>query len=176
MNAMELFEKAMLSYDDHVGSNDMFYYSLPYERDYDLCNTINIAPVSGNVIKFYQYKLEKPVIIYTDAVDTEYESLGVSDEEEFDEEFGDYEDENLESEGPAELSDEEMAALLTSDDAEVTDGTEDGVPDEVASEQGDEEVSDGVDDYDFTDFSAEEEQEPYVAPLDGDFPPVTADE
>ena len=123
--AMDLFAKNLLTYDSHVGQNDMFYYSLPYERNYELTNSIPLTQVSGNVIKFYQYRIDKPVVIFTDVVDTTAEAL----EEESDEEMAGEFDENYDGEemydedgNPRELSEEEMAALLTADsDEEVYD-------------------------------------------------------
>ena len=124
--AMDLFSKELLAYDSHVGQNDMFYYSLPSERNYELTNSIPLTPVSGNVIKFYQYRIDKPVVIFTDVVDTFAEEI----EDEFDEEMSDEFDENyteeelLDEDGsPRELSEDEMAALLTEDsgDEEVYD-------------------------------------------------------
>lgn len=116
--AMDLFSKELLAYDTHVGQNDMFYYSLPYERNYELTNSIPLTPVSGNVIKFYQYRIDKPVVIFTDVVDTTAEEL----EDEYDEEMSEEFDENYEGEelydedgNPRELSEEEMASLLTED-------------------------------------------------------------
>ena len=116
--AMSLFSKELLSYDTHVGKNDMFYYNLPYERNYALTTSIPIAPVSGNIIKFYQYRVEKPVVIFTDVVDTTAEEMAEDEEfegenDETGEEFEGELDENGE---PRELSEEEMAALLTEDE------------------------------------------------------------
>ena len=120
--AMELFSKELLTYNPHGSDHDMFYYSLPYERNYELTNSIPIAPYSGNIIKYYQYQLKKPVIIFTDVVDTEAEEI--EDTEDIDEElmaegdeFSDeeYDGEAEDFEGERELSEDEMAALLTED-------------------------------------------------------------
>ena len=118
--AMSLFSKELLSYDSHVGQNDMFYYNLPYERNYELTNTISITPVSGNVIKFYQYRMDKPVRIFTDVVDTTAKPAAAADADS--DEFSDGAegefagDEFYDEDGNLrELSEEEMAALLTSD-------------------------------------------------------------
>ena len=120
--AMNLFAKNLLNYDSHVGQTDKFYYSLPYYRDYALTNSIPIAPVSGNVIKFYEYRMDKPIIIFTDVVDTTAAPAG-GDSVGGDDESGEYgeetdsmdafydEDGNLRED----LTEEEMAALLTSD-------------------------------------------------------------
>lgn len=123
--AMDLFAKEMLAYDSHVGQNDMFYYSLPYERNYELTNSIPITPVSGNIIKFYQYRVEKPVVIFTDVVDTTAEE-NPEDTEAFDDESGEFEGEAMYDEdgNPRELSEEEMAALLTADSGEDVSGEE----------------------------------------------------
>ncbi len=150
--ALDLFSKEMLAYDSHVGHNDMFYYSLPYERNYELTNSIPIAPVSGNVIKFYQYRMDKPVIIFTDVVDTTAEEAEDVNEEEMADGFeeGLEGEEMLDENGePRELSEDEMAALLTADQPEEEAG------EEMAESYDDEEVYDKapssaapVDDYD----------------------------
>ena len=119
--AMDLFSKELLAYDSHVGKNDMFYYNLPYERNYELTNSIPITPVSGNVIKFYQYKVEKPVAIFTDVVDTTAEEIESEMDEEMSGEFDEnYSEEDMYDEdgNPRELSEDEMAALLTADSSE----------------------------------------------------------
>lgn len=147
-NAMELFAKELLTYDTHVGENDMFYYNLPYERNYDLTNTIPIANVSGNVIKFYQYQLGKPVVIFTDTVDTTYE---LSDEDDLAEGIEDAEeslDEIYDEDADTrELSDEELAALTEdgdfSEEDDYTDEEEAFTKEpstSVSEENGDEEV------------------------------------
>lgn len=69
MTPQELFTKELLTYDNTVGSHDSFYYNLPYVKDYDLCNWNPLRISSGNVIKFYQYKLDKPLILFTDPGD-----------------------------------------------------------------------------------------------------------
>ena len=136
--AMSLFSKELLAYDSHVGKNDMFYYSLPYERNYALTTSIPIAPVSGNIIKFYQYRVDKPDMIFTDVVDTTAEELDTEEEllDETDEEFeGEYDEDGE----PRELSEEEMAALLTEDSDEIYDKPPSGVAD---AEEYDDEVYD----------------------------------
>ena len=67
--AQELFAKSLLTYDKSYGSNDSFYYNLPYKKDFDLCNWNPMRMYSGNIIKFYQYRLEQPVIRFTDTDD-----------------------------------------------------------------------------------------------------------
>ena len=137
-SALDLFSKNLLTYDSHVGQNDMFYYNLPYERNYELTNSIPIAPVSGNIIKFYQYRMDKPVIIFTDVVDTTAKPVGGDSDEEFDESAEEFAgDEFYDEDGNLrELSEEEMAALLTADsdgDDEVYDKAPSGAPIENAS-------------------------------------------
>lgn len=66
MDAMELFAKGLMTYDKNYTTNDSFYYKLPYIRDYDLCNTVGVRLFSGNIVKFYQYKMDKPVVLFTD--------------------------------------------------------------------------------------------------------------
>ncbi len=148
-SAMELFSKNLLTYDSHVGQNDIFYYNLPYIRNYELTNSIPITPVSGNIIKFYQYRLDKPVRIFTDVVDTTSKPVTDTDsDEEFDEASGEFAgDEFYDEDGNLrELSEEEMAALLTSDnsptegeysDDEVYDKAPSGAPggDEFSDEE-----------------------------------------
>lgn len=62
----ELFRKMLMTFDHKYESSTVFYDNLPYIRDYDLCNWTPLRLMSGNIIKFYQYKLDKPVIIQTD--------------------------------------------------------------------------------------------------------------
>ncbi|MCH5264682.1 MAG: hypothetical protein J1F02_02200 [Lachnospiraceae bacterium] len=69
MEPQELFKKALLTYDKAYSTNDSFYYNLPYVKDFDLCNWKPLRMFSGNVIKFYQYNLAKPVILFTDTED-----------------------------------------------------------------------------------------------------------
>ena len=113
MDALQLFKKALLTYDSKARTNDMFYYSLPYERNYDLCNSIPLDPISGNVIKFYQYRLADPVVIFTDTVDTDYKQAE-PDEGEQTEDTEAVGADGFDEE-PAEMTEEEMAALLTED-------------------------------------------------------------
>lgn len=69
MNAQELFAKALVNYDHSYSNNDTFYYKLPYKKDFDLCNWKPMRMFSGNIIKFYQYHLDKPVVLFTDTED-----------------------------------------------------------------------------------------------------------
>lgn len=69
MTAQEIFAKSLVTYDKSYSSNDSFYYKLPYKKDFDLCNWNPMRMYSGNVIKFYQYKLEQPVVLFTDTDD-----------------------------------------------------------------------------------------------------------
>lgn len=69
MTPVELFTKELLSYDNQAGPHDSFYYNLPYVKDYDLCNWSPLRMQSGNIIKFYQYKVDKPLILFTDTED-----------------------------------------------------------------------------------------------------------
>lgn len=67
MTPQELFAKGLMTYDHTVASgNDSFYYNLPYKKDFDLCNWQPLRLYSGNIIKFYQYTLDKPVVLFTD--------------------------------------------------------------------------------------------------------------
>ena len=122
--AMDLYSKELMSYNPHGNNHDLFYYKLPYVRNYELTNSIPIAPQSGNIIKFYQYQLSKPVIIFTDAVDTEATEIediedelmvegddGVDVDEEFD--AGTQAD----MDGNRELSEDEIAALFAAAEA-----------------------------------------------------------
>ena len=67
--AQELFAKSLLAYDKSFHSNDSFYYNLPYKKDYNLCNWNTLRMYSGNIIKFYQYRLDQPVVLFTDTDD-----------------------------------------------------------------------------------------------------------
>lgn len=69
MTPQELFAKTLLTYDRTDMSHDGFYYHFPYEKDYDLCNWRPLRLYSGNIIKYYQYRLDKPVILFTDTDD-----------------------------------------------------------------------------------------------------------
>ena len=62
----ELFKKMLMTFDHKYEAASVFYDNLPYVRDYDLCNWTPLRMVSGNIIKYYQYKLDKPVILQTD--------------------------------------------------------------------------------------------------------------
>lgn len=66
MTPQEIFKKELMTYDNEAASHDSFYYGLPYVKDYDLCNWKPLRMYSGNVIKYYQYKMDKPVILFTD--------------------------------------------------------------------------------------------------------------
>ena len=66
MTPQELFAKSLVTYDR---TNDSFYYKLPYKKDFDLCNWTPMRMYSGNIIKFYQYTLDKPVVLFTDTDD-----------------------------------------------------------------------------------------------------------
>lgn len=62
----ELFKKMLKTFDHKYESATLFYDNLPYVRDYDLCNWTPLRMFSGNVIKYYQYKMDKPIILQTD--------------------------------------------------------------------------------------------------------------
>lgn len=153
--ALELFNKQLLTYDSKAPGNDMFYYSLPYERNYELTRSIPLDPVSGNVIKFYQYQMKKPVVIFTDIVDTTAEEADIDDEELLD---GEYEDEGsiadqfYDEDGNLreDLTEEEMAALLTRD---------------TSSEEGTEAAEDALDDS-FDDDEVYDKEPASAAPSD----------
>ena len=117
--AMDLYSKELLSYNPHGSDHDLFYYKLPYVRNYELTNSIPIAPHSGNIIKFYQYQLGKPVIVFTDAVDTTAEEMDDFDDEYLEESMDDgmlYDESDGEAQadpdGNRELSEDEIAALF----------------------------------------------------------------
>ncbi len=122
--AMDLYTKELMAYNPHGGNHDLLYYKLPYVRNYELTNSIPIAAHSGNIIKFYQYQLSKPVIIFTDAVDTTAEEI-----EDFEEEYpAEYEEDmsadeefdagtQADMDGNRELSEDEIAALFAAAEA-----------------------------------------------------------
>lgn len=66
MTPQEIFAKTLSTYDKTYSTNDAFYYKLPYQKDYDLCNWRPLRMYSGNVIKFYQYRIQQPVVLFTD--------------------------------------------------------------------------------------------------------------
>ena len=72
MTPNELFAKELMTYDVGIDSHNAFYNNLPYVKDYDLCNWRPLRMLSGNIIKFYQYRLDKPVVLCTDPVDSTY--------------------------------------------------------------------------------------------------------
>ena len=122
--AMDLYSKELMSYNPHGSNHDMFYYKLPYVRNYELTNSIPIAPQSGNIIKFYQYQLSKPVIIFTDAVDTTAEEIDGAGEVFMAEDDDDISvDEDVDAgtqadmDGNRELSEDEIAALFAAAEA-----------------------------------------------------------
>ena len=117
MNAQELFVKSLANYDHSYSTNDTFYYNLPYKKDFDLCNWKPMRMYSGNIIKFYQYHLDKPVVLFTDTEEISDPHSDVST------------DEPTETHaGPEEFTD--MGEALTSDEssdveAESTEVSED---------------------------------------------------
>ena len=122
--AMDLYSKELLSYNPHGSNHDLFYYKLPYVRNYELTNSIPIAAHSGNIIKFYQYQLGKPVIIFTDAVDTTAEEIDEVGEAYMAEDDNDISvDEEFDAgtqadmDGDRELSEDEIAALFAAADS-----------------------------------------------------------
>ncbi len=128
--AMDLYSKELMSYNPHGSNHDMFYYKLPYVRNYELTNSIPIAPQSGNIIKFYQYQLSKPVIIFTDAVDTTAEEIDDVGEEYMAEDDDDISVDGefdagtqADMDGNRELSEDEIAALFAAAEAgnDITD-------------------------------------------------------
>jgi hypothetical protein len=72
MTPSELFAKELMTYDVGTDSRDKFYNSLPYKKDYDLCNWKPLREFSGNIIKYYQYQMDKPVVLCTDPGDGEF--------------------------------------------------------------------------------------------------------
>lgn len=74
MTPNELFAKELMTYDVGTDSHNSFYNNLPYVKDYDLCNWRPLRMFSGNIIKFYQYRLDKPVVLCTDPVDSTFAS------------------------------------------------------------------------------------------------------
>ena len=91
MTPQELFTKSLMSYDDKDTSHDAFYNSLPYIRNYDMCNWHPHGLYSGNIVKFYQYNLDKPVILFTDTEDEEDDDFSrTAGQEDFSENDGDF--------------------------------------------------------------------------------------
>ena len=74
MTPNELFAKELMTYDVGTDSHSSFYNNLPYVKDYDLCNWRPLRMNSGNIIKFYQYRLDKPVVLCTDPADSTFTS------------------------------------------------------------------------------------------------------
>lgn len=69
MTPSELFTKELMTYDVGKDANNEFYNNLPYKKDYDLCNWKPLRVYSGNIIKFYQYRMDKPIVLCTDPAD-----------------------------------------------------------------------------------------------------------
>ncbi len=63
MDALTLFQKSLKTFDEVDEGRNEFYNHLPYKRDSDLCHWEPDGMVSGNLIKYYQYQLDQPVII-----------------------------------------------------------------------------------------------------------------
>ncbi len=171
--ALDLFNKELLSYDTPNPGNDLFYYSLPYERNYDLTRSIPLAPVSGNVIKFYQYRINKPVVIFTDIVDTTAEDVSGHDNEDFSEDEYDSSslaDQFYDEEGNLreDLTEEEMAALLTagSSSSLSSDSDEESTDGEAFEENASGEEASSEDSYDdsYDDEAYDKEPSSWDAP------------
>jgi hypothetical protein len=67
MNSEELRQlKDKGPYDDALELNMSMYDKIPYIRDISLCSQENLILHSGNVIKYYQYKLINVYVINTE--------------------------------------------------------------------------------------------------------------
>jgi hypothetical protein len=92
-----LLEKELTTYDRNYEPTIVMYDNQPYTRDISLCNWDPPQQLfSGNVVKFYQYKMRKPVIIQTPDEDfeiPEYRKIPLVEEASADEEemVNDYE-------------------------------------------------------------------------------------
>ena len=53
----------LLPFDSTVAENFVIYYPTPYIRDINLIPPEKIAIESGNVVKYYQYKVTDPTPI-----------------------------------------------------------------------------------------------------------------
>ena len=51
----------LLPFDSTVAENFTIYYPIPYIRDINLIPSEKIALESGNIIKYYRYRLAEPV-------------------------------------------------------------------------------------------------------------------
>ncbi|MBQ3029041.1 MAG: hypothetical protein IJD26_08155 [Lachnospiraceae bacterium] len=53
----------LLPFDSTVAENFVIYYPVPYVRDISLIPPEKIAMESGNVVKYYTYRLAEPMPI-----------------------------------------------------------------------------------------------------------------
>lgn len=53
----------LLPFDSTVAENFVIYYPVPYKRDINLIPPEKIAMESGNVVKYYQYRMTEPTPI-----------------------------------------------------------------------------------------------------------------
>jgi hypothetical protein len=56
----------LMMYDKSLEENLTMYDEMPYVRDDSLCNRSTVRLVSGNIIKYYRYKLVDPYLLYPD--------------------------------------------------------------------------------------------------------------
>ena len=105
MTPNELFAKELMTYDVGTDSSNAFYNNLPYKKDFDLCNWNPLRIYSGNIIKFYQYRLDKPIVLCTDPADGVFTTYTVESESS---EINENEPEEMTAEMPVEETEEEQ--------------------------------------------------------------------
>ncbi len=62
MHATTLASKLTM-YDNSLDYLITFYDNLPYVRNWDYCNEHTLGLISGNVVKFFQYTLDDPIVV-----------------------------------------------------------------------------------------------------------------
>lgn len=53
-------------YDKTLEENLSMYDKMPYKRDDTLCNRSSVRLISGNIIKYYRYKIIEPYMLDSD--------------------------------------------------------------------------------------------------------------
>lgn len=63
----------ILPFDITLGESFLIYQHMTYYRDRDLCNSIGICKISGNVYKYYTLTMTEPVMIGDQQPDSDEE-------------------------------------------------------------------------------------------------------
>lgn len=106
---------AKLSYYDHSYNYSCnLYDNLPYRKTYELCNEHTVRMYSGNIIKFFQYELEKPFLInnHDDEVAAELENMRLYNSVVADSELKELPDNDTDTFSDSTPDEEQLAQLL----------------------------------------------------------------